>query len=458
VEGDGVTDPEFLDDPAGIIPGIPGSIRLDNREQLFQESIRESFSWWRPKKLLRLDPTPFISDLVVHRWHGPLLNPEQEADIVRRVQAREGLAFNKLLARFHRQILKVANGHMPRYWHPRRLPLRDKHTNTLFYEDLVAAGVAAMWKAALKFDLEAGYRFWTGVRAPVLGAISDEARKWRRHGSGERRIDRWLYTHPDASPEQVLAAQQRLVKRPIFRSLQEAAEGIKQFCAWGSEFDYSTETDETFEIGDSLFAGMYSFFDNFSLSPQLRYHEPFSLLVDWLSGGLDTGPDVGNASRPKAPREPLDCTETAFIQFKNGKRQVTRQKAASYCYGIVVTPELRARALENLKFAEDRWQSRMGRGRLPAQQYPRWSTKWLNNGRVGQGTLGRAEDENKQIVPAHVPVTRFKWEVEYWGAEGNVLQVLESPSRHCLKTRPCEICSRSRPHNVPRLSVSSSAA
>ena len=354
---------------------------------------------------------------------------------------------------------------MPRYWRHRGQALRDKHTNNLLYEDLVAAGAAAMWRAAFKFDLEAGYRFWTGVRAPVLGAISDEARIWRRHGSGERRIDRWLYTHPDASPEQALAAQQRLVKRPVFRSLQEAAEGIKQFWAWASEFDYSTETDETFEIGDSFIAGMYSFFDRFSLSPQLRYHEPFSLLVDRLAGAVfDAGPDVGNASRPKAPREHLDCTETAVIQFKNGKRQVTRQKAASYCYGIVVNPELRARALENLKSAEDRWQSRMRRGPLPAEQYPRWSTKWLNRGRVGQGTLGRADDENKHLVPAYLQDGNpFKWKVEFrGGSEGIVLSVLESPSWHCLKLRPCKFCEAvrngSRANNVPRLSVSLSAA
>jgi hypothetical protein len=473
VEEDGVTDPDFLDDPAGIIPGIPGSIRLDNREQLFQASVRESFSWWRPKKLRRLDPTPFISDLVVHRWHRRPFNPDEEIVAVRQLQADRlaynrlptgtqpkvlQVAYDKLLAGFHGKILQVANGHMPRYWRHRRQALRDKHTNNLLYEDLVAAGVAAMWRAALKFDLEAGYRFWTGVRAPALGAISDEARIWRRSGSGERRIDRWLYTHPDASPEQVLVAQQRLVKRPVFRSLQEAAEGIKLFWAWGGEFDYSTETDETFEIGGH-FAVMCSCFDRFSLSPQLKIHERFSLLVDRLADAVfDAGPDVGNVSRPKAPREPLDCAETAFVQFRNGKRQVTRQNAGSYCYRIVVSPELRARALEDLKFAEDRWQSRIGRAPLPAEQYPRWSTKWLFKGRVGQGTLGREEDENKQIVPAYVPVTQFKWEVEYRGAGGNVLQVLESSSRHCLKTRPCEICSRSGPNNVPRLSVSLSAA
>jgi hypothetical protein len=80
-----------------------------------------------------------------------------------------------------------------------------------------------MWKATLKFDLAPGYRFWTGVRKPVLGAISDEARLWRRGGSGESRLDRWLYTHPTASPEQVLRAQERFYKRPVFHSLQEAA-------------------------------------------------------------------------------------------------------------------------------------------------------------------------------------------------------------------------------------------
>src|SRR5262249_51638912 len=127
-----------------------------------------------------------------------------------------------------------------------------------------------------------------------------------------------------------------------------------------------------------------------------------------------------------------------------------RQKAASYCYGILVSPELWARALEDLKFAKERWQRRLRRGPLPAEQYRRWSTKF---------GLGRHEHENKQIVPAYVPVTRFKWEIEYRSAEGNVLQVLESPSRHCLKQpRPCGICSRSRANNVPRLPVSLSAA
>jgi hypothetical protein len=336
---------------------------------------------------------------------------------------------------------------MPKRWR-QRLPLRDKHTNNLLFEDLVAAGVAAMWKAALKFDLSSGHRFWTGVRAPVLGAISDEARTWRRHGSGEGRLARWLYTHSGASPEQVLRAQQRLVKRPVFKSLQEAAEGIKLFWAWGGEFDYSIEADETFDAGDISFAGIYGLFNRFRLSPQLKIHERFGELLDRLSGGLDTGPGVGNAKRPKAPEDLSDYTETAFVQFKNGKHQVTRQKAASYCYGIVVTPELRRDATDNLELAKRRWERRIRYAPLPAQTYPPWSTKF---------GVGLPEHENSQVVPAYVKVTQFKWNVEY-RTKGNVLQVLESPSRHCLRQpKPCEICSRSGTHNVPSQSILSAA-
>jgi hypothetical protein len=175
----------------------------------------------------------------------------------------------------------------------------------------------------------------------------------------------------------------------------------------------------------------------------LKIHERFSLVVDRLSGGLDTGPDVGNASKPKTPREPLDCSETAVLRFKNGKRQVTRQKARAG-YQIPITAALEAKAKEDLGFAKDRWHRRhINRKPMSAQTYPRWSTKF---------GVGRAEQENKQIIPAYVPITRFTWKVEYRGAEGNIPSVLESPSWHCLKPTPCEFCEavrgRSRSHHV----------
>jgi hypothetical protein len=416
--------------------------------------------WWKPKPL-PIANGPAINDLVAHRWRGPLLTREQEADIVRRVQADKALAFDELLAGFHRKILQIASGHMPKHWR-RRLPFRDKHVNNLLFEDLVAAGVMGLWQAVPGFDAALDFAFWTKARLRVLGAISDESRQWRRHGQGETRIERWLYAHPGATPEQVLLRQKQLKltgeRGIICHSLQEAAEWIEQFWAWKP-----TKVDEP--TGTSSFQIMYSCYDQYTLAPQLEYHELLSRLVDDLAGAVfDAGPDVGNASRPKAPLDLRDFTETAFLRFKNGKRQVTRQKAAPYRYGIVVTPELEARALANLEFAKRRWESRVKLTPLPARTYKRWTTKWLNGGCLGQGDLGGSEHENKHLVAAYRQ-GGFRRVVEYRRISkivtGELPLVLDSPSRHCLKPKPCEFCKAARSgsgsYNVAPLSILSAA-
>lgn len=95
----------------------------------------------------------------------------------------------------------------------------------------------------------------------MLGAISDEARRWRRHGQGETRIERWLYAHPEATPQHIPIRQKQLgltgEKGFICHSLQEAAEFITQF----------RKIDEPIATGS--FEGMYSCFDQHSPSPQL---------------------------------------------------------------------------------------------------------------------------------------------------------------------------------------------
>jgi Sigma-70 region 2 len=416
--------------------------------------------WWRPKPLPRANG-PAINDLVAHRWRSPLLTREQEADIVRRV--REPMAFDKLLAGFHRKILQIAGGHMPKHWR-RRLAFRDKHMNNLLFEDLVAAGVMGLWQAVPGFDAALGFAFWTKARLRVLGAISDEARRWRRHSQGETRIERWLYAHPGATPEQVLLRQKQSEltgeRGIICHSLREAAQWIEQFWAWKP-----TKVDEP--AGTSSFQIMYSCFDQYTLAPQLEYHELLSRLVDDLAGAVfDAGPDVGNASHPKTPLDLRDFTETAFLRFKNGRRQVARQKAASYCYGIVVNPELEARALANLEFAKKRWESRVKLTSWPAKTHKRWSIKWLNGGCLGQGSLGGPEHENKHIISTYRQGNnRFRWVVESRSISsivtGELLSVLESPSWHCLRPKPCEFCeaarNRSRSHNVTPQSILSAA-
>jgi DNA-directed RNA polymerase specialized sigma24 family protein len=312
------------------------------------------------KALLRLDLTPCISDLAEHRWRLPLLTAAEEIELVRRVRAGDRRAFNRLLANVHGLVLKTADRHMPRYWRWRRLPRKCRHTNNLFFEDLVAEGCFAVWQAVPGFDLDGGYRFWTYARQRVSGAISDAARKWRRGGSGDGRLDRWLYSHPHASPEEVLSAQQKLLKRPIYRSLRAAGDAIKLFWAWRSnpEQDYSTTTEagaaDDIEGSGSLaspgsnkyvlarqVARLYDCFNKYKLSLQLRHHNRFSRLVDELAGEkgevLDRRP--AKARRPKAPQDLRDFSETATIRFKDGsKRKVIRQEAASPVRHIPVEP------------------------------------------------------------------------------------------------------------------------
>jgi DNA-directed RNA polymerase specialized sigma subunit len=65
---------------------------------------------------------------------------------------------------FHRMILKRAGKH--------RMPAH--------FEDLVATGAAALWKAVLNYDAKIGAQFRSYGRKCVIGAIADEARRISR--------------------------------------------------------------------------------------------------------------------------------------------------------------------------------------------------------------------------------------------------------------------------------------
>jgi hypothetical protein len=61
VEGEGVTDWDSLDDPANIIPGAPGALRLDDTEKLVRESFKTSnrrLAALRQRKIFCQDDIP----------------------------------------------------------------------------------------------------------------------------------------------------------------------------------------------------------------------------------------------------------------------------------------------------------------------------------------------------------------------------------------------------------------
>jgi hypothetical protein len=123
---------------------------------------------------------------------------------------------------------------------------KDRNTPTIYCtRDLTAVGCFALWQSALKFDATRGYRFNTLSRHKVIGAISNEANYLRQRGftSGDTvgrylhkdvgrrtqsRLDRWIFDNLSAPPESLLEAQKKLVKRPVYHSLEEAADAIKR--------------------------------------------------------------------------------------------------------------------------------------------------------------------------------------------------------------------------------------
>jgi len=206
---------------------------------------------------------PSINDLATWRWQKRTLDAESELKLIRRIQERDAWkvmgcrsgadiatvynrvasrAFHELLAAHHHSIRPIVSDHIPKgWWSPNR---KCEHTNHQLFEDLMAVGCFGLFKAALEFDFSKGCRLWTIAKPKIKGLIKNEANYLRRYGysSGDTvaryfrkevsersdiRIDRWIFDNLSASPEELLETQKKLVKRPLFHSLQEAADALK---------------------------------------------------------------------------------------------------------------------------------------------------------------------------------------------------------------------------------------
>jgi hypothetical protein len=180
------------------------------------------------------------------------------------------------------------------------------HTSELF-DDLVAAGQLALWEAIKGYNVNSGYRLWAFASKSVTGAIFDAAAAFRQHVSGVTRIDRWLFGHWRATPEQLFRASEKLgLKRPL-KSVAEAAERIEEF-----EKRYRRETFDnitgtlaaeerkgSLEDGDGTpakyvhAAHARSYFDVFNprqLAPHLHVHDRISDIVGDLARGRNVEP------------------------------------------------------------------------------------------------------------------------------------------------------------------------
>jgi hypothetical protein len=207
-----------------------------------------------------------------------------------------------LLERFHRKISPIAANHVPSgsaYWKRRKgRKLPSYHTGEL-YDELLSTGSLAAWEAVLAFKVDSGLRFWTFAHKQVVGAISDAAKEHMKGGiAGETRADRWLFNHWNAKPEQLLEATKGFgLKKPTFKSLEEAGEAIKEFrqrYQWqkidGAELVPAGYQGRSGRFPDddvprsyvtaAEIKHLYDFFSAYQLAPHLQVHEPLSRIVD----------------------------------------------------------------------------------------------------------------------------------------------------------------------------------
>ena len=169
---------------------------------------------------------PSINDLATWRWQKRTLDAESERKLIRRIQEGDARAFHELLAAHHHSIRPIVSDYTPKgWWSPRQ---EHKHTNHQLSEDLMAVGCFGLWKAALEFDFNAGCRFWTFAKHKIKGLIANEAHYQRRRGmGGGGRLDRRVFNNLGSPPEKLLETQKLGLKKPVFHSLQEAAEALR---------------------------------------------------------------------------------------------------------------------------------------------------------------------------------------------------------------------------------------
>ena len=147
------------------------------------------------------------NDLSRRRWRGPVLEASEERDLIRSARrpcpehprfvsrcircVPNDRAKQKLHESFHRFILKIV-----------------EHFSGPPHNELMAAGTLGFWEAVERFNLNRNSgRLSTyadhWIRKRVRRAVKD----WSKEGAaGETRQDRWLYSHPDATAEEIVAA------------------------------------------------------------------------------------------------------------------------------------------------------------------------------------------------------------------------------------------------------------
>ena len=153
----------------------------------------------------RGDPTP--SNLTVHRWRGQPPSVEETVDLIRRHRGGDERASTILVQNFHRLVLAIAM----------------EFAGPDFGE-LVAAGQDGLLKGLRGFNNRHNRASFRYIEMHIRNAIREEAKKWKKRGTvGDTRVERYVFSHPYETPEQIAYA---LDKRGIRCTPEQAEEAL----------------------------------------------------------------------------------------------------------------------------------------------------------------------------------------------------------------------------------------
>jgi RNA polymerase sigma factor (sigma-70 family) len=199
--------------------------------------------------------TSRANDLSRRMWRGPLPDKREERELIRRYRRGDEAAKQKLVEAFHRLVRSIVS----QYSGPS-------------HNDLTAAALFGFCEAISRFNENRGYRLSTyakhWIRKYILLGIQD----WRREGAaGETRQDRYIFSNPNATAEQVVAA--------VGGKIEDAEKAIARLDAGHEHY-----TGESSFDGRGNYTGpttptsheicrMYDRLSRFQLSPQLLIHE-----------------------------------------------------------------------------------------------------------------------------------------------------------------------------------------
>ena len=190
------------------------------------------------------------NDLSRRRWSGPLLDKREERELIRQAKSdndihakKKSPAKQRLVECFHRFILVIVS----EYSGPP-------------HNELMAAGVAGFCEAVNRFNENRSYRLATYASHWIRKYVRLAVKDWRREGAaGETRQDRYLFSNPNATAEEIVAA--------VGGTLTQAEGAIARLDGVGEQYDTtegSYDDDDNPKLRVAASHEMHRLFDAFS--------------------------------------------------------------------------------------------------------------------------------------------------------------------------------------------------